>query len=832
MDAGIFDLWAKTGPNEKWLSLPYHLLDVGACAEALWEYLPSRSKQVAFDVLGEKAPATVAFLAASHDVGKANRFFQSKSAPRRSAMAWMKPAQDEPCRHGQATGVFLSKWLRDRWRRPKSWALPIALAVGGHHGTFYNDATAQLLEVDGEPWSRFGNDLIDLLNRIYDPRPPEGDDGRFGEFLGWLAGFVSVADWLGSHQRMQTWKTQGNEESAVAHSREAKSRAREALVDLGWVRPRTESIQRIEDLLGEGRLPNPLQLAAESIGSDWDFAIIEAPTGEGKTEAAFQLASPFLAQGDGLYLAMPTVATANGIYPRVERFLGEQDVRLLHGRAAHGAFVAAPSAGDEDPVAPAEDWFAGRNRGLLTPYGAGTIDQALLAALAVKHGFVRLFALAGKVIIFDEIHAYDFYMAALICRLLEWLKALGCRVILLSATLPNERKRNLLRAWGVNGEDPCPYPSIAWTSSGDLAKSCTFSVRSRKPLTFQLFETEDIVDLAIDHAYQKVRDGEGYGAVVFNTVAHAQRAFEVLRERLGDKVMLFHARYVFEDRERIEKDVLSRFGKEALREGSLLLVATQVIEQSLDLDFDFMISELAPIDLLIQRAGRLHRHNRTSGGVLSSPGEPDSRPNPEFLVLAPQEDRSLIYYNSILRKTRLLLRVGLTLADPEDVSKAVESVYSDAQFEDEDVWRMRAEEEESDEQKALRARFVEILSPKSEDPITSNSYTLTDDEDPESKLRGLTRLELAPSYALVVTQFGESPERMSRDALERRIVNFQDFQRLAKNLEKLRTHVAMSGPLKYALHVPLDEQGEHVANKARFLYDEKLGLRVEKNAEF
>ena len=246
---------------------------------------------------------------------------------------------------------------------------------------------------------------------------------------------------------------------------------------------------------------------------------------------------------------------------------------------------------------------------------------------------MRLFGLAGKTVIIDEVHAYDAYMMKLMERLLEWLAALGCGVVLLSATLPNKKRHDLVKAFaaGLRRNEPKRedklYPRLTWVSR-------TYSGVEHFPASTQfsrtiLYEwvngalptaTSQVFTLGV--RLQKALADGGCAAVICNTVSRAQEVFRALKPFFSGQdvddgqheLNLFHARFLYDDREQREGQALRRFGKpndpKVKRPRRAVLVATQVIEQSLDLDFDLMVTEMAPVDLILQRAGRLHRHNR------------------------------------------------------------------------------------------------------------------------------------------------------------------------------------------------------------------------------
>jgi CRISPR-associated endonuclease/helicase Cas3 len=777
-------LWAKASAKGIWHALPFHLLDVAAAAEALWERLPHQANSLATHAFGDESTAKriCAFLAGTHDVGKANRYFQAKDRCQYARLCRLGvdlPPRDAPeiHSHGQATGAHLKPWLVDRWKWRCFTAETVALAVGGHHGSFFDSTGRAPLGVDTEPWAGFGRALLDALaDVLLGPEPPR-EPTPLNPFLGWLAGFVSVADWLGSHESMTVWQTE--ERPLANYLAEARTRAQTLIDNLHWQAPRATTILPLIDLVPQGREPNSLQKLAAELAPTFSLTIVEAPTGEGKTEAAFALGEHGRSNGAGIFFALPTMATANGLYGRVEVYLRKAggcdglETRLLHSQAwlfrEKVQTAADPGEEGRKQDAQAQDWFAGSKRGLLAPYGVGTIDQALVAALKAKHGFVRLFALAGKTVVIDEVHAYDVYMADLMDVLLGWLRALRCRVILLSATLPKARRHALLRAWGGQcDQSSSGYPCITWITEDGRVQSQAFDVQRRKPLTFQLLPAgaEEHWGHGASKLLQLVRAYGGLGALVLNTVRDAQRAYDWLHSQRLDNIHLelFHARFTAQDRDRIETRVLERFGKTGARKQPAIIVATQVVEQSLDLDFDHLVSALAPIDFLIQRAGRLHRHRRRADGSLCDIG-PDQRPNPVLHVLAPRlgEDglpdlRDPVYSHDVLMRTLQRLRSNGAIIRPSDVPEAIEAVYGEA---DRAVvlstWEAKLKELEAKtvENTQIQRRQAERATiPHVDDPdklIVESDLALDENDERQcSQLCARTRLEDRPSITVAL----------------------------------------------------------------------------------
>ncbi|MHB1424624.1 MAG: CRISPR-associated helicase Cas3' [Gemmataceae bacterium] len=719
-------LWAKLGRAswpEEFHPVLCHLIDVAAVTGKLWhDVFRAQFRRWIAERLGlneESSARWLAFWCGAHDIGKVSPCFQSQGHSERLVARLRDAGFDFPGDsrlHGDLSTKVLAEMLDTppdrRWPEVPTWlAQNVAVAVGGHHGIFPTNWDGICIPLGNDRWAAARCELLGELARLVGvteqapPNPVRTDDQSV-----WicLAGITSVADWIGSNQEF--FKLIGNDDfvnkpfDADDYFKKANERADDALQRLGWLeRANTTSSVTFAGLFPLLTNPRPLQTAVAEMVAERTkphLLIVEAPMGEGKTEAAWYSAVCWdRCRGQGTYVALPTMATSNQMFERVGKFLEADtggNLMLLHGKAAlnekfEKLKYAARNYDDErNPSAVvAEAWFASNKKhGLLAPYGVGTIDQALLAVLQTKHVFVRLFGLAGKCVILDEIHAYDAYMTTLMERLLRWQAALGCPVVLLSATLPKEKRLKLLRAYA--GDDlpeteNVPYPRLTSVAVGDQ-KAMVRHVeadpdRAQTILLGWLNESELVETLR-----QALADG-GCAAVIRNTVGLAQATYLQLRDVLktdGIEVELFHARFPFGRRAQIEEAVLKRFGKEGrlAERNKRVLVATQVVEQSLDLDFDVMISDVAPVDLVLQRAGRLHRHERGKrpAGVAETRLwliEPEMKGGiPDFGI------SGFVYSPHILFRSMLSLKIDAarqreTLQLPSQIDVLVSRVYDD-----------------------------------------------------------------------------------------------------------------------------------------------------------
>jgi len=263
----------------------------------------------------------------------------------------------------------------------------------------------------------------------------------------------------------------------------------------------------------------------------------------------------------------------------------------------------------EDDARTGRDWFSSAKRALIAPFGVGTIDQALLGAVAAKHFFVRHFALAGKVVILDEVHSYDLYTGTLIDRLIETLEGLGCTVIVLSATLSGKRRGQIVSIPDDNNSNVAehPYPLIAGRRDGDVFEPVAPTPPSSRDIEVSFNSEKDAISEAIEVAQQG-----GCVLWICNTVDAAQRQYRNFRKQAEGRftIGLLHSRFPFWRRDELEKEWMTRLGKNSTTRCGSILVSTQIVEQSVDLDADLLITELAPTDMLLQRMGRLWRHER------------------------------------------------------------------------------------------------------------------------------------------------------------------------------------------------------------------------------
>ena len=874
LSPGSRAIWAKSAPAASH-GLLAHLLDVAAVAEALLSLEPGASRRWIAAGLGLedlRVARWVAAVAGLHDFGKAIPGFQAKwpegmQADQAQGLGFPASACSHT-RHDLATAALLGKALYGLVPTETGWLRHAVQAVSAHHGYHFLADEVNQGKPLNEPaeWDQARKEILFGYWQVLAPEGRPALDELSLAAVNWLAGLTSVADWIASNP---DWFAPGERGFDGLHDyyQNACALAQSALQQIGWrtYRPLLTQALDTDELLARivGRpqlVARPLQQTGDSLLRSVQgpaLLLVEAPMGEGKTELAF-LAHLRLQAANGhrgLYVALPTQATGNALFKRALTFLeqfadGPLDIQLVHGGAAMNEEVRHLRGIDHSPgeSLSASAWFSQRKRPLLSAYGVGTVDQALFAALNVKHHFVRLWGLGNRVVVLDEVHAYDTYTSGLIAALLRWLKALGCSVVLMSATLPLARRGELLRAWGVAADElpELAYPRLLLADQGGV-RGESFAARELAPIHLSGLG-ESLEALAATAA--DLLAGGGCGALIVNTVDRAQQLFTALRQRLGDEVplLLFHARFPADQRGESERQVLAAFGAEGERPARALLIATQVAEQSLDIDFDFMLSDLAPVDLLLQRAGRLHRHVRE---------RPARHAEARLWVAGLQAERlpelkdtawGYVYDAYILLRTWALLRHEYCLTLPADIDRLVQAVYGDEPLPDDldEEACARIEIESYGEylarvQKERRESFNIAIDPAEEPQLAYNGKPRGSEEGEGVGLENKTRLG-AESITLIPLEVVEggwcvrpgepvfTPDQRLSDALARQLYNRQlkvSRKALVRHFKGEPLPAAFEHPLLRNCYPLRLQQGRYAQEGLRLRLDDLLGLVYE-----
>ncbi len=637
------------------MSVLEHCYDAGQVAAALLTVLPLSTRRL----LPEGAPTAVAV----HDVGKVSPGFL-----RKYFMDYLRRELPELVDHGggfETNHATVGELALAEWSGTQ--ATRLHEVVGAHHGVRSENRGRHTDRIYGGPaWAAERHGLIAELVRLLGPLPSGSLTHQQQNIL---AGLTCVADWIASDETL--YPPAGGSPFA-----EGSSRAERAVRECGWQRPNFAEGMSFEEVFGSGFQPNPMQRAFIDSVKGPGVYVLEAPMGLGKTEAALYAAYRLMAAGmhHGLYFALPTRLTSNRIHLRVERFLSRICLSPSGARLAHGGAWLVERGGEE--LSGGGRWFTPAKRTLLYPFGVGTIDQALLAVLRVRHFFVRAFGLAGKVVILDEVHSYDMYTGSLLDRLVDLLAGIGCTVIVLSATLTTQRRAQVLPYSNPPAGDE--YPLTTWFASGSWG-SCPAEPPPSMTvhLSLEALSDQEVAARSVERAEQ------GQCVVcIANTVRRAQEWFRLVRSaaREGLDVGLLHSRFPAWRRTALEQLWMERLGRDGNRPPGAVLVGTQVVEQSVDIDADFMISELAPSDMLLQRLGRLWRHPRT--------GRPCDQP--ELLVVAGPlhqatdaasleeligKPNARVYAPYVLWRAYHLWSARATITLPTDIRQVLEQSY-------------------------------------------------------------------------------------------------------------------------------------------------------------
>lgn len=685
---GLGALWGKSDAGGRPNLLVQHLLDTGAVAEQIWDHYLAPAFRARLDEATQGAGRRfLAWLCAAHDLGKATPAFQWQDRNlaervREAGLTWGYQG-DRPNRHWRheraSARIVVDAVTEAGWsRRSSSWVWPL---LAGHHGLF-PDAGDIRRPTNAEwhgttsAWRVVQTALVDTVTRFIGyvslaQVEPAASPPRAVQLS--LSGFIIMADWIASDERHFPGVDDLGEVSPE-RARERAERGWKALgLRPGWRRLPEPTPRVIEDRFHVAPRPSQQAVVETAVRMPAPgLLVVEAPTGEGKTEAALAAAEVLSSRfgADGVFIGMPTQATSDPMLTRVERWASALrpgiQVALLHGKRLfnpewrrlldrretpgpapddldeHGlpdAYGSAPrphginegGLAVEDAAAAVEEWLLGRKRGLLAPVAVGTVDQLLFAATRTKHVALRFAGLAGKVVILDEVHAADIYMGQFLQEALWWLGEARIPVILLSATLSPQQREDLMKAYlgGAVGDtavklaeenlDTDGYPRVtaAWPEDGRPAT--TFQTaqawRPDRPVGLTVLDDDSRDPSAAISSYlgDAMRDG-GCVLVLLNTVGRAQATYAALRDAVPGEVVLVHGRLTAADRAERTERLLKLLGPATPgsppRPERLVVVATQVAEQSFDIDVDLLVSDLAPVDLLLQRIGRLHRHDR------------------------------------------------------------------------------------------------------------------------------------------------------------------------------------------------------------------------------
>lgn len=748
MERKLSSLWAKKNRNAsgmcEWLPLSVHLNDTMAICRLIWEHwlsdgvkefminsIKTNGEVSNFDDREKLARSLCAFLGAVHDIGKATPYFQLKKSFRRDEeldgqiLENLKSAGfKELDKFYTATDLKESHQSMGQFMLAKRGVnMTVADIVGAHHGRPMSMTKSmdisntnflyQVNDANSEIYKTWMDIHDELFNRALEAAGYESVDeipliSQPAQVL--FSALLIMADWITSNEKYFPLID-------IASFDISKTRVEDGYIK--WRNDRTEiwspdfvDVNKIYEerfkLVGGAKfVPRDAQRKITEViekTKEPGIIIFEAPMGMGKTEAAL-VAVEQLAKKTGrtgMFFGLPTQATSNGIFSRVSAWLEnltddvskERSIRLIHGKAAlNKEFSDLPKSrniheedtNDKNTVS-VNDWFSGRKLSMLDDFTVGTIDQFLLVALKQKHLMLRHLGFANKVVVIDEVHAYDAYMGVYLYQAIKWMGAYGVPVVVLSATLPIEKRNELVKNYldgagyklskapkPENFDENEAYPLLTITDGEKVIQFEDFEKEAGTDFEVNKLskaESEDIAGLI------KSITNEGVVGVIVNTVRKAQEYARICSEVFGEQnVFLLHSSFIATDRYKKEEELLKTIGKNGDRPKFKIVIGTQVIEQSLDIDFDVLITELAPMDLILQRMGREHRHKNNK--------RPKHLEVPEVYVLNSTEydfdkGSTYVYDEYLLFRTEYFLPQKINL--PNDISHLVQLIYSEKEL--------------------------------------------------------------------------------------------------------------------------------------------------------
>lgn len=904
-------LWGKKAVHddqEFWLPLITHLIDTKNVMQWLYnDWIGEGTKEfLQQNLSSEDVQKLVGFLGFYHDFGKATPAFQYKqSFPRH------KDLDEDINENLRRAGFSLIQMDNYRVRKSphpiagetllESFGLneSIGSIIGGHHGLPpKRDLTSkQLTTYVSNLWGR------DRDTKIQDEwKLVQNNLFRYGLALcGYddikdvpevtlpqaviLEGMLIMADWLASSEKLTNYSDIllfpliSLEEGF--DSLNMKTRYQQAIQN--WDISDRWMPEKIASVAEQYRLrfnftPRPVQKEMSEIisqSSDPGLIIIEAPTGIGKTELALTVAEQLaFKQGKtGLYIGLPTQATTNAMFSRVENWLDSMakeqavhpDITLLQGKAKFNkSYTKLPYAeniyDDTDGDVVINSWFAGK-KSSLSHFAVGTIDNLLLTALKQKHLFLRHLGFSDKVVIIDELHAYDSYMSSYLEKAIKWLGAYHVPVIALSATLPKEKRNNLLKAYlegkygstkikaTDNWEYNESYPLLSILDGNKLEQASDFSIANDENKTIKVVRFNGNEEEIINKAVAEIDDG-GIAGIVVNTVKRAQDLARLVPENI--EVILLHSAYLAPEREKIEERLQASIGKGANRPEKMIIIGTQVLEQSLDIDFDVLFTDIAPMDLIIQRIGRLHRHEISRPAHLANPivyitginSYGDYGKGNEF-----------IYEKYLLMKTNYFLTDKINI--PSDVSPLVQQVYDpNVDKNIKDITESKEKFKKDLQKSKKKAKVFQIGNPNEKEKnnlfgwLSDGQINVNDDNHAVACVRDIKEtvevILLKTTSEGTFLMDGRNIEEVSSEEIAGQTIrlpfaivnNLKSKDPIDKTIRKLETNMQFLHNkwkediwLRGVLALEFNENNLTILNGFNLKYSSKLGLLYEKEEE-
>lgn len=910
--------WAKKKDNDglyQWLPLVAHLKDTADVAGLLWEHWLSEGQRrliiQSMDTDDITAKKLVRFLGAIHDGGKATAAFQTTKT-----FTYNQEVADidldarllEKLEKDGFTGIMNLR-LDCKNKSPHALAGEyllkkfdvkddISSIIGAHHGkptddkkTIIDQSAYRANYYQEEPksdpvrkkWEEAQREIFDwgLSEAGFDQVTDLPTITQPAIII--LSGLLIMADWIASNENYFPLIDIDDFEGAFDSNRVMHGFQKWFQTNV-WTEYSLKNLYNKRFGFEEPR--DEQQVFTETIDGTEDpgIFILEAPMGVGKTEAALVAVEQLSAKtgSSGMFFGLPTQATSNGIFPRitdwldsVSKDLGDKvSTQLVHGKSAlneefHQLSQNINTDGKKDETVIVNSWFSGRKTAVLDDFVVGTIDQFLMMALKQKHLALRHLGFSKKVVVIDEVHAYDAYMSQYLLGALRWLGTYKVPVVILSATLPGKQRSDLLISY-LEGRGLKPreiekpedldntsaYPLISYTDGNELKQVKKFGSDKRQvDVEIKRLDEADLLELL--ESFMKV---EGNIGIIVNTVRRAQDLAKQCVEKFGQEyVEILHSSFIATDRIKKEENLLQMIGKDAQRPKKKIIIGTQVIEQSLDIDFDVLITDLAPMDLLIQRIGRLHRHEIKRPAIHKAPTTYIMGMNDQYEY---ESGSAAVYGTYLLFRTQYFLPKMIQI--PSDISVLVQKVYNEDNLLDlEDELAVTYEKAKNEHEKLLsdkvtRARAYRISNPgrpyknnmigwlKNTHPNETEEKAYAQVRDTSNTIEVIPVKKLNNGY----TFFGGS-EDISNQISDHRIAKklAQQMLRLpyvltnfykveeetiseleALNIKELSDWQEQPW-LKGSLGIIFDQNNQVTLNGYRISYSKKYGLLYEKEAK-
>lgn len=791
--AQAHSIWAKSGTIDGYLSLPQHLADSACVAEWLWDNWVSGSLKSTLSNLwslpSDEVKKLYIFLSGTHDVGKATVSFAIQLSGTEKFNYLLPPMEQaglpiqrsilEPeslkFPHGLASALILQLWLAKHVKKKKVRNL-LGTVLDAHHGftSHVDTRNGQRDLVANYPteWATVHTELLDSMAELTNATSVfallnslQNMPNAAAQQL--LTGLVIMADWIASNENAFPYQKLNTQPQRLQEAMQT--------IDLPapWAPkdfPRDiDNFYRTIFDWPDFFKARPVQLAVVEALAEVDspaLLIIEAPTGEGKTEAGLAAAHIIghRTAAQGVFFAAPTMSTANGLFERTRQWARHSSkankvssMFLAHSkRQLSKQFKELPMSsigidcGDHGEVV-AKQWLSGRKTGILADFVVGTVDQVLMLALQARHSMLRHVGLAGKVVIIDEVHAYDAYMSQYLQRALQWLARYGVSVILMSATLPPAQRKQLAKAY-ASEVNPVAENAVKELRPVEAAyplvtvvhrDGATEYVVPRSPTQIEAHISiiDDDLETLLDHVGSLASES-GIFLVICNTIARAQAAFDALSQRFPAEAELHHSAFLANKRSEREDTLRQKLGPEARRGNGRpefqIVVATQVAEQSLDIDADVLFTDIAPIDLVIQRAGRLHRHDRPKSDRPSKLRQAQiyvRGVDTDSIVPSFDSGASAIYGDKLLLST--MLHLPKNFSRPDDIAELVHAVYHEKQQLPagwDEAWTVACKEaSEMTHRAEHRASTFLFPQPKFANKLSTLFEKMHVEKDPDSK---------------------------------------------------------------------------------------------------